>query len=172
MPSSKDSSRVVLWMHVHPPDQTKQCDVSCGLSKPLSDYVAKQWIKPRECICLNCSCLACPPSTKRAHPPPTKQCNGPCGRSKPAAEYAARQWRKPGGEGERKKGEHICLDCSCSTYAKNAIESDAFAAATKGGTVEIAFIDENAAPNFAFPRRGGSPQKRKTDCCDDSKCDG
>jgi hypothetical protein len=28
--------------------------------------------------------------------------------------------------------------------------------------VEIAFIDENATPNFASPRRGGSPQKRKS----------
>ncbi len=72
---------------------------------------------------------------------------------KPAAEYAARQWRKLGGEGERKKGERICLDCSRSAYAKNAIELEAFAAAAKGGMVEIAFIDENATPNFASLRR-------------------
>ncbi len=60
--------------------------------------------------------------------------------------------------GRRKKGGHICLDCSCSTptpramaavvNAKNAIESEAFAAASEGGTVEIAFIDENATPNL------------------------
>jgi hypothetical protein len=35
---------------------------------------------------------------------------------------------------------------------KNAIESEAFTAAAKGSTVEIAFIDENATPNFASPR--------------------
>jgi hypothetical protein len=72
------------------------------------------------------------------------------------------QWRKPGGEGERKKGGHLCLDCSCSAHMKNAIELEAFAAAAKGSTVEIAFIEENATPNFVFLHRGGSPQKRKS----------
>jgi hypothetical protein len=47
MPSLEDSSssRVVLWMHVCPLDQTKQCNGTCGLSKPQSDYVFKQWMK-------------------------------------------------------------------------------------------------------------------------------
>ncbi len=47
MPSLEDSSssRVVLWMHVRPPDQTKQCNGTCGLSKPQSDYAFKQWMK-------------------------------------------------------------------------------------------------------------------------------
>jgi hypothetical protein len=47
MPSSEDSSssRVVLWMQVRPPDQTKQCNGTCGLSKPQSDYAFKQWMK-------------------------------------------------------------------------------------------------------------------------------
>ncbi len=47
MPFLEDSSssRVVLWMHVRPPDQTKQCNGTCGLSKPQSDYAFKQWMK-------------------------------------------------------------------------------------------------------------------------------
>jgi hypothetical protein len=115
MPSSEDSSssRVVLWMHVHPPDQTKQCNGTCGLSKPQSDYADRQWRKKEKGgrICLDCSRSARPPPPP---PPaePTKKCDGPCGRLKPAAEYTMGQWRKPGGEGERrKKGGCICLDC-------------------------------------------------------------
>ena len=176
MPSLEDSSssRVVLWMHVHPPDQTKQCNGMCGLSKPQSDYAFKQWMKKEkgERNCLECSRSACPPP-----PPlpaePTKQCDGPCGRLKLAAEYQTGHWRKPGREGEkRKKGGRICLDCSRSAptpravaavvNAKNAIELETFAAASEGGTVEIAFIDKNATPNFASLRRGGSPRKRKS----------
>jgi hypothetical protein len=72
------------------------------------------------------------------------------------------QWRKPGEEGERNKGGCLCLDCSCSAHTKNVIESEAFAAAAKGSTMEIASIDKNATPNFASPCRGGSPQKRKS----------
>jgi hypothetical protein len=175
MPFLEDSSssRVVLWTHVRPPDQTKQCNGTCGLSKPQSNYAFKQWMKKEkgECICLDCSCSARPPPPPPAEP--TKQCDGPCGRSKPAAEYAITQWAKPGGEGERRKnGGRICLDCSRSTptpravaavvNAKNAIELETFAAASEGGTVEIAFIDKNATPNFASPRRGGIPRKRKS----------
>jgi hypothetical protein len=160
---SEGSSGVVLWMHVRPPNQTKQCHGTCGLSKPQSTkYAARQWVQPGERICLDCSCSARPPPTKRAHPPPSKRCDGPCRLSKPAAEYTTGQWRKPGREGERKKGGRLCLDCSCSAHMKNAIESEAFAAAAKGSTLEIAFIDKNATPNFASPRRGGSPQKRKS----------
>jgi hypothetical protein len=159
---SEGSSGVFLWMHVRPPNQTKQCHGTCGLSKPQSEYAAKQWVKPGERICLDCSRSARPPPTKRAHPPPTKRCDGPCRLSKPAAKYTMGQWRKPGGEGERKKGGCLCLDCSRSAHTKNAIESEAFAAAAEGSTVEIAFIDKNATPNFASPRRGGSPQTRKS----------
>jgi hypothetical protein len=105
MPSSEDSSssRVVLWMHVRPPDQMKQCNGTCGLSKPQSNYAFKQWMKKEkgERICLDCSRSAHPPPPPPAEP--TKQCDGPCGRSKPAAEYAITQWAKPGGEGERRK---------------------------------------------------------------------
>jgi hypothetical protein len=151
---SEGSSGVVLWMHVRPPNLTKQCHGKCGLSKPQSEYAARQWVKPGERICLDCS--------HSAHPLPTKRCNGPCHLSKPAAEYTTGQWRKPGREGERKKGGCLCLDCSRSPHTKNAIEPEAFAAAAKGSTVEIAFIDKNATPNFASPRRGGSPQKRKS----------
>ena len=32
-------------MHVHPPDQTKQCNGTCGLSKPQSNYADRQWRK-------------------------------------------------------------------------------------------------------------------------------
>jgi hypothetical protein len=156
------SSGVVLWMHVCPPNHTKQCHGTCGLSKPQSEYAARQWVKPGECICLDCSHSARPLPTKRAHPLPKKQCNGPCRLSKPAAEYTTGQWRKLGGEGERKKGGHLCLDCSCSAHTKNAIELEAFTVAAKGSTVEIAFIDKNATPNFASPHRGGSPQKRES----------
>jgi hypothetical protein len=159
---SKGSSGVVLWMHVCPPNQTKQCHGTCGLSKPQSKYAARQWVKPGEHICLNRSCSACPPPTKRAHPPLTKQCNGPCHLSKPTAKYTTRQWRKPGREGERKKGGCLCLDCSCSAHTKNAIELEAFAATAEGSTMETAFIDENATPNFASPCRGGCSQKRKS----------
>jgi hypothetical protein len=176
MPSLEDSSssRVVLWMHVRPPDQTKQCNGTCGLSKPQSNYADRQWRKKEkgERICLDCSCSACPPP-----PPlpaePTKQCDGPCGRLKPAVEYTMGQWRKPGGEGERRrKGGRICLDCSRSAptpravaavvNAKNAIELETFAAASEGGTAEIAFFDKNATPNFASSHRGGIPRKRKS----------
>jgi hypothetical protein len=176
MPSSEDSSssRVVLWIHVRPPDQTKQCNGTCSLSKPQSDYAGRQWRKKKkgERICLDCSRSACP-----SPPPPpaelTKQCNGPCGRLKPAAEYTMGQWRKPGGEGERRKrGGRICLDCSCSAptpravaavvNAKNAIELATFTATSEGGTVEIAFINKNATPNFASLHRGGIPWKRKS----------
>ncbi len=96
-----------------PPNQMKQCDGPCGWLKPQSEYGARQWRKPGgegECVCLDCS-----------HPQ-MKQCNGPCGWSKPTAEYSARQWRKPGREGARKKGGRLCLDCSCSSHAKNVIE--------------------------------------------------
>ena len=147
---------------MQPPNQTKQYHGTCSLSKPQSEYAARQWVKPGERICLNCSRSARPPPTKRAHSPPTKQCNGPCHLSKPTAKYTTRQWRKPGREGERKKGGCLCLDCSRSAHTKNAIESEAFAAAAEGSTVEIAFIDKNATPNFASPRRGGSPQTRKS----------
>jgi hypothetical protein len=159
---SEGSSGVVLWMHVCPPNQTKQCHGTCGLSKPQSKYAARQWVKPGECICLDCTCSACPSPTKRAHPPPTKQSNGPCRLSKLATKNTTGQWRKPSREGERKKGGRLCLDCSRSAHTKNAIELEAFAAAAEGSTMEIAFIDENATPNFASPQRGGSPQKRKS----------
>jgi hypothetical protein len=155
---------------MQPPNQTKQCHGTCGLSKSQSEYAARQWVKPGGRICLHCSRSACPPLTKRAHPPSTKQCDGPCCLAKPIAKYMTGQWRKPGGEGERKKGGPLCLDCSCSTHTNNAIELEAFAAA-KGSTVEIAFIDKNATPNFASPRRGESPQKRKSiSPCELSKC--
>ncbi len=90
---SEGSSGVVLRMHVRPPNQTKQCHGTCGLSKPQSKYVARQWVKPGKHICLDCTRSAHPPPTERAHPPPTKQCNGPCRLSKPAAEYTMGQWR-------------------------------------------------------------------------------
>jgi hypothetical protein len=121
--------------------------------KPQSKYVARQRVKSGECICLNCSCSACPPPTKRAHPLLTKQCDGPCCLSKPAAKYTTGQWRKPGGEGEKKKEGRLCLNCSHSAHTNNTVELEAFAATTKGSTVEIAFIDKNATPNFASPRR-------------------
>ncbi len=161
-------------MDARPPDQTKQCNGTCSLLKPQSDYADRQWRKKEkgERICLDCSRSARPPLPP---PPaePTKQCNGPCGRLKPAMEYTTGQWRKPGGEGERrKKGGRICLDCSrfaptpravaAVVNAKNAIELETFAAASEGGTAEIAFIDENATPNFGSPRRGGIPRKRKS----------
>ncbi len=118
---SEGNSGVVLWMHVRPPNQTKQCRGMCSLSKPQSEYAARHWVKPGERICLDCSRSARPPQTKRAHPPPTKQCNGPCRLSKSADEYTMGQWRKPGGEEERKKGGRLCLDCSRSAHTKNAV---------------------------------------------------
>ncbi len=160
-------------MHVHPPDQTKQCNGTCGLLKLQSNYAFKQWMKKEkgERICLDRSRSARPPPPPPAEP--TKQCNGPCSWLKPAAKYAITQWAKPGGEGERrKKGGCICLNCSRSTptpravaavvNGKNAIELEAFADASKGSTVEIAFINKNATPNFASLHRGGIPRKRKS----------
>jgi hypothetical protein len=47
---------------------------------------------------------------------------------------------------------------------KNAIKLEAFAAAAEGSTVEIAFIDKNATPNFASLRRGGISPRGLSKC--------
>jgi hypothetical protein len=112
MPSLEDSSisRVVLWMHVRPPDQTKQCNGTCGLSKPQSNHADRQWRKKEkgERICLNCSCSACPPP-----PPPAGRANKamrwpmrPVEARRGVQDRAMEEAGQGGGE-EKKGGAHL-----------------------------------------------------------------